>query len=306
MLNRDDLNYFINKQIHNEHVDSQKHVLVADDNQANRLIAKTILERDNYKVTLVEDGLEAVEAAKKYNFDIILMDILMPVMDGIKALRRIKALAPNMTIPPIFAITAFCSPADQHRYRMAGFDAVLTKPLKHGDVELSLEQLSTGIIKTAIKPAVEHIQDYNHLEILDQIIINQLCMAANTSMLETIQSKFWADIERNSQTIRDILPDALNAMPEALATMRKSVHSVKGLAASIGLLRATHIARHLQNAPPSHIRRLLKVLFETLHTSKAPLNAALLQTEPEPSPKYTPPNQNSSEVQQSGANAQIV
>ncbi|MEP1230293.1 MAG: response regulator [Litorimonas sp.] len=309
MIPSDDILYL--QQIAHLHNDTRpaKHVLVADDNHANRLIAKTILERDNYKVTLARNGLEAVEAvetAKNQTYDIILMDILMPVMGGIKALRRIKDLAPAIKTPPIFAITAFCNPADQHRCRVAGFDAILTKPLKHGDVEIALKQFSFGIVNTPIKHTIDKDLNFDNLEVLDHTMIDQLRLSGSQSALENIQTKFWTDIESNSQLIKTVLPGALNAAPQALTSLRESVHSIKGLSASIGLYRAAHIARHLQNAPPNQIGMLLKALFETLYVSKAQLNAALLQSSC-PKTSLGPPNLNQTHeaILQNGANAQI-
>jgi len=263
-----------------------KHILVADDNRANQLIAKTVLERDGYKVTIAENGEDALMAVKAQAslsraFDIILMDILMPVMDGIKALRRIKDLSPQIETPPIFAITAYSSPADQHRYRMVGFDAVLTKPLKHGDVEQALEHLSSGLTRIAL---------------LDDVIITQLRMAADTATLIKIQSSYWKDVRANSLLIKAALPEALNATACGLTVLRKSIHTIKGASANVGLLRASSIARHLQNAPPSQIGGLLKALFDTLLISKAPLRLALQQADS---------NHSYAAAQQTCANARI-
>ncbi len=302
MLNRDDLVHFLNASVANSSACKVKHILVAEDNHANRLIAKTILERDGYKVTLVVNGLEAVQAVQHTSFDIILLDILMPIMDGIKALRRIRALSPHKTIPPIFAITAFCNPADQHRYRMAGFDAILTKPLQHGDVALAFKQFSLGTIKTPVKSTTDTHIELDTIPILDGRIIDQLRGAAPPAALKKIQSTFWTEIQSNGQIIQTALPKALNAIPESLAQMRKSVHAIKGASASIGLLRAAHIARHLQNAPPGNIHKLVESLFETLILSKAPLNTALFR----PNPAHPPTaNLNCAVTLQSGASAQI-
>lgn len=287
-----------------------QHILVAEDNHANQLIAKTILERDGYTVTIAENGqdaLSAVEAQSHTNpkFDLILMDILMPIMDGMKALRRIKDLPAKIHKPPIFAITAYCSPADQHRYRMAGFDAILTKPLKHGDIEQAIEQIAYGAHNAAAIVAKTLPHDYNAIDILDAIIINQLRRAASKTVLIDIQKTFWMDIRMNSQIVRAALPESLNGTPCGLTVLRKSVHTIKGASASVGLLRAAHIARNLQNAPPSQINALLKALLETLLLSKAPLSTALLQDSVYQNPKQykLPINQNSAAILQNGANA---
>ena len=259
-----------------------KNILVAEDNHANQLIAKAILERDDYIVTIVSNGQKALRAIEAQNltypkFDLVLMDILMPVMDGMKALRRIKDLSAHIHKPPIFAITAYCSPSDQHRYRMAGFDAILTKPLKQGDVETAMEKITHGAPNvTAIIPKPEQ-HDFHLIDILDTDIINQLRRAANKATLKNIETTFWMDIRVHSQIVRDALPESLNATPSDLSVLRKSIHTIKGASASVGLLRAARIARQLQNAPPSQIQVLLKSLFDTLLLSKEPLNLALLQ-----------------------------
>ena len=276
-----------------------KHILVADDNHANQLIAKTILERDGHKVSIAANGEEAViafvrQASFGEPFDVILMDILMPVMDGIKALRRIKALSSKIKTPPIFAITAYCSPADQRRYNMAGFDAVLTKPLKHGDLEQTLQQHISGIKVMPVNPPNTQTQNFKDIALLDDIIINQLRIVAKPDRLTYIQETFWKDVSANSEIIKAALPEAIDAAPHGLAIMRKSIHTIKGASANIGLLRATEIARHLQNAPPSQIGLLLKTMFDTLFISKAPLRLALSQSVL---------IQNCAEAQQSGVNA---
>jgi len=288
-----------------------KHILVADDNHANRLIAKTVLERDGYKVTIVVNGEDAVTAVKaqaenNHSFDLILMDILMPVMDGIKALRRIKDLPPQTNTPPIFAVTAFCSPADQHSYRMAGFDAILTKPLQHGDIETALQQFKLGLAKMANTPANKSAKNFNRISLVDDEIIAQLRNAANTERLTAIQNSFWNDVKINSQIIRAALPEALNATPCGLTVLRKSIHTIKGASASVGLLRAAQIARHLQNAPPSQIGGLLIPFFDTLWVSKSALNTALFAPAA-PAAPAAPPSliQNCVATQQNGANAQI-
>jgi len=277
MLEHNDIQYFIHSQVNGKDAHRAKRVLVTDDNEANRLIAKTILEREGYEVHLAIDGQDAVNAVKTTTFDIILMDILMPVMDGIKALRRIHSLAPDVKTPLVFAITAFCSPADQHRYSLAGFDAVLKKPLRYGDVKLALKQSSSSPMTAPVKIVKSEAAPFETIEILDTVIINQLCFAADRDTLTTIQEKFWKDVRMNSQTIKTVLPAALNAMPNALTDMRKAVHTIKGASASIGLRRVSHIARQLQNAPPDKIATLLHALFKNLIASKAPLNMALQQ-----------------------------
>ncbi|HEY3696536.1 ATP-binding protein, partial [Phenylobacterium sp.] len=101
----------------NDGVEGGAHVLVADDNPTNRLIARSICEMFGCTVECVEDGDEAVEAALSGRFDLILMDIKMPRMDGIEATRRIRASVGAVSRIPILALTANADPSDAAFYR---------------------------------------------------------------------------------------------------------------------------------------------------------------------------------------------
>ena len=103
-------------------------ILVAEDNQANQFIIKAILEKRNHSVTIVENGELAVASAKAEHFDLVLMDMVMPVMDGVTSARKIRdALGENA--PPIIALTANAGLADKTKCLNAGMKDVLTKPL---------------------------------------------------------------------------------------------------------------------------------------------------------------------------------
>jgi len=129
-------------------------VLVADDNMINRKLIQIILEKLGLDVTLVENGEEAVKSYKDNLFDIIFMDIQMPIMDGVEATKAILEYEREEKLDhvPIIALTANASPGDKDRYLNAGMDDYATKPL---DVEVikSLihkycsEEIGTAIIK---------------------------------------------------------------------------------------------------------------------------------------------------------------
>lgn len=104
-------------------------ILVADDNSTNQLVARSMLERLDQNVDLVVNGAEAVGALEKHDYDMILMDVSMPVMDGPTATRTIRELGGDAGRIPIIALTAHAG-NDQHQFYLdAGFDEVLTKPI---------------------------------------------------------------------------------------------------------------------------------------------------------------------------------
>ena len=106
-------------------------LLIADDNETNRRVLTAVLEPIGALVTLAVDGAEAVEAAAKSRFDLILMDIRMPNMDGLEATRRIRADEARRSErrTPILAVTASAVEYEPHEYLAAGLDAVFAKPI---------------------------------------------------------------------------------------------------------------------------------------------------------------------------------
>jgi CheY-like chemotaxis protein/signal transduction histidine kinase len=106
------------------------HVLVVDDNATNRMVAEALCEMFDCTSETAEDGMEAVEAARTGRFDLILMDIKMPRMDGIAAARAIRSLEGPEAMTPIVALTANVDPEDARSYLAAGMCCVVEKPIK--------------------------------------------------------------------------------------------------------------------------------------------------------------------------------
>lgn len=104
-------------------------VLVVDDSLAVRAYLRSLLESRGYAVTDADSAEAGIEAAAASSYACILMDVLMPGMDGYEACRRIKARARSGSAPPIVMLTSKSSPFDRIRGKMAGCDAYLTKPV---------------------------------------------------------------------------------------------------------------------------------------------------------------------------------
>lgn len=103
-------------------------VLIAEDSPANQIVFRAMLENTGYYTDIVGNGLEAVQATKDFSYDIILMDIFMPEMDGIEATKAIRQGAATKETP-IIALTANAMPGDQDKFLSAGMDDYLAKPL---------------------------------------------------------------------------------------------------------------------------------------------------------------------------------
>ena len=105
-------------------------MLIADDNATNRLVAETLCGMFGCTSESVEDGAQAVAAAASGRFDLILMDIKMPHLDGVGATRKIRGMAGSVAGIPILALTANADPWDAANYLAQGMDGVVEKPIK--------------------------------------------------------------------------------------------------------------------------------------------------------------------------------
>jgi CheY-like chemotaxis protein len=120
------------------------HILIVDDNATNRMVAEALCEMFDCTSEQVVDGVEAVEAARSGRFDLILMDIKMPRMDGVAATRAIRELPGPAGQAPIVALTANADPIDVATYIAAGMQDVVEKPIKPERLATVLSALLGG------------------------------------------------------------------------------------------------------------------------------------------------------------------
>jgi CheY-like chemotaxis protein len=122
-------------------VDSAKHlrILLAEDHPVNQKLAVLVLQRLGNQPDVVGNGLEAVEAVQRQRYDLVLMDVQMPELDGLEATRRIRATLPKSEQPQIIALTAGVAQFDEKACRAAGMDGFLAKPFKPEQLAAVLE-----------------------------------------------------------------------------------------------------------------------------------------------------------------------
>lgn len=121
------------------------HVLIVDDNATNRMVAEALCEMFECTSEQAVDGLEALDAVQARSFDLILMDIKMPRMDGVAATRAIRALPGPVSRTPIIALTANADPEDVLSYIEAGMNDVVEKPIKAERMLAALQSALDGV-----------------------------------------------------------------------------------------------------------------------------------------------------------------
>ena len=120
-------------------------VLLVEDNPVNRAIAIRLLEKRGHHVTAVENGALAVEITEHQRFDIVLMDVQMPVMDGLMATKSIRGReAERGGHVPIVAVTAHALDQDRQRCLAAGMDDYLPKPIRTPDLFATIAKYCPG------------------------------------------------------------------------------------------------------------------------------------------------------------------
>jgi PAS domain S-box-containing protein len=124
-------------------------ILAADDVAANRELLAIVLERGGHKIDLAQDGAEALAAASRGGYDVLLMDVQMPLIDGVEATRRIRSMPPPAGEVPIFALTASAMANERARYLAAGMDGCVNKPIVWDELFTTLGDVAAGKYRRA-------------------------------------------------------------------------------------------------------------------------------------------------------------
>jgi CheY-like chemotaxis protein/HPt (histidine-containing phosphotransfer) domain-containing protein len=221
-------------------------ILVVEDNSINQQIAREFLESWGIKVTTAEDGQMAVTMIKQQQFDLVLMDIQMPVLNGLDATKEIRIWERQQQIKgsgstlPIVAMTAFAMTGDKEKSLAAGMTDHLTKPLEPSDVlaillkslperdisDFSCDQLIPTNIPAVLPDEIAGIDQETAMRRL----------AGNTGLYRSLLIQFASDY-------RQIIPLIGRHIKEKqLQEAAKLVHTLKGVAGNIGALELVQIA----------------------------------------------------------------
>lgn len=122
-------------------------ILLAEDDAISQLVAKGLLECLGHEVAVAENGREVLEMLSRDHFDLVVMDVRMPELDGAEATRIIRRQPPPGVDPqvPIVALTAFASIEDRERIMASGMDEFLTKPVHPAELSAAIERLRSRL-----------------------------------------------------------------------------------------------------------------------------------------------------------------
>jgi len=238
---------------------SRNRILLAEDNVVNQKVAIRLLEKMDYHVVAVADGVAAVAAWRTGQFDLILMDCQMPQMDGYSATREIRALEGEQQHIPIVALTAHAMKGDEEKCRAAGMDDYLTKPIDRTKLDVCLERLlpstgSTGLM-LALREAsiVADVERPDPQDVAPQSIPAPLHHPVDwKALLESIDGDESFARELAGAFIgtgdRELKAIAAALHTGDSAKLRESAHTLKGASANLRAAAATSAAATLESA----------------------------------------------------------
>ena len=223
-------------------------MLVADDEALNRRIAERFLNIAGHEVVCVENGAAALEAAAAGDYDVILMDVRMPVMNGLEATRRIRELpAPRGQIP-VVAVTAQAFAQQIEMCHEAGMDGHVTKPFKQSVLLATLENLASMRDRPSpanSRPRVAVANAEWEFPLFDRAVFEDItnCLSA-AELAEHVQTLI---------TRCEVLSRKLNApgMPDHARELVEEAHSLAGGAGTFGFLSLADVARQFEVAAES-------------------------------------------------------
>jgi CheY-like chemotaxis protein len=238
------------------------------------MLVLKMLERMGHVAEAVVNGREAVEAASNGGYDLILMDMQMPVMDGASATREIRRLPGMAGRVPVVALTADAISNHRERHLQAGLDAYFTKPIDWNTLAEAIVRL------TSSKTVPENDDQGQHPDPVEQEVTietgSEDDLLIQLPLLDTVRlEELRAAVGDSYDLMIGMFPDSareeLDALRNALdtadaVTARRAAHTLKGVAASFGATRVQAIAHMLEDTtlPPDRSKALIASLETAL------------------------------------------
>lgn len=256
-------------------------ILVAEDNKINQAIARETLTNAGHQVDLVENGFTALAAVQNTAYDLILMDVHMPEMDGLTATRKIRELPGPQSEIPVIALTADAMVGDRERFINAGMNEYISKPFDTAELFSTIERLvdAAGAADSqTIGPVVnipatsQHDQAAQHSHVLDPDIV---------APLRTNKPALWNKLVG---LYLESTPKSLAALSGAIADdrsndARMAAHTMKSSSANMGALRFAELCSAMEIAAEGpEIAPCLAILAD-IESEYEAVSAALAQEE---------------------------
>jgi CheY-like chemotaxis protein len=210
-------------------------VLLAEDTPANQKVVRSILQKRGHSVTIAQNGREAVDLFRAQRFDVILMDVQMPIMDGFHATAAIRAAQDKtMDATPIIAMTAHAMRGDREKCLAAGMDAYLAKPIDVKELLTMIEGARrNGDGEREMPVEVENVIDV-------ESALKRL--AGDADLFRELADMFAEDAPKLVEALETAIAEGRGS------AVQRAAHSLKGLAANFGAAPMVAVAQEVELA----------------------------------------------------------
>ncbi len=233
-------------------------ILLAEDNAVNQKVALHLLRRMGYRADVANNGLEVLEALRRQTYDVVLMDVQMPEMDGLSTTRQIHQDWPFVDRPHIIAMTAGAMEGDREECLNAGMDDYLSKPIR-------VEKLIQSLMKC--QPRVDQpLQPAIDPEILQEL---RDLGGDETSLVVEIIETYFQDAVQLIQQIREA-----GAIAD-LTPLRRAAHTLKSISATVGAMGLAELCQQLEHHPSVGATQINLALISQIELEYARVFVAL-------------------------------
>jgi signal transduction histidine kinase/DNA-binding response OmpR family regulator len=245
-------------------------VLIVEDVRVNRELLGEMLSRQGHEAAFAAHGADAVMLVARERFDVVLMDIQMPVMDGLEATRRIRDLDPPAGDVPVVGLTANVMEEERRRYLEAGMNTCLPKPVAWPNLFAAIAEVTAGRASAAPQASPQGAE-CSALPLVDTFTVGVAAKAGSEGLLERVIE----DAERSCDRLRALASDPRELLQE--------LHKLKGTAGLFGLYRITAAADELRAAARDggDLAEPIERLTSAVAATRAKLSGTGL-VEPEP------------------------
>ncbi len=258
-------------------------ILVAEDNATNQIVIRKLLERDRHVVRIVSNGEEAVEALLKQEFDIVLMDVNMPVMNGLEATKLYRFAALGSAHVPIYALTADVTEETRRRCELAGMDGCLHKPIDQPELQEVFRRCAGGhqagnmphvpATAQALAPTAITPLDLDTIDVIDLEGLANLMQLGDLAFMRELIGQFFIGSNETLQSITDAVAR------EDVAAFQDVLHALRSSAANIGAKRIFALALEWRATTSEELARSgddrVRMLTMTLAEAEAALRGWL-------------------------------
>ncbi len=223
-------------------------ILMAEDNKINQKFALALLAKGGHSVQVAENGHQAVDALRRDDFDLVLMDIQMPELDGLQATKQIRALPHPKCIIPIVALTAHALSGAREEYIAAGMDDYISKPVDAGILNAKLAEIAARLDGVAGPSPAANGQNAVDAGALDDALsaagIDKSCLDTLNLVMEPLEVRSFVEmyLSETEERIARML-----AAPDH-AVLAGDAHALVSTSGNVGATRVSELARTIELA----------------------------------------------------------